>query len=102
MNHCRKCDSDYEKPGSCNCFAAAKVAVTIESADYWRGYADGQRQARGWSYTPTPHWTTPYWTTTVAPNVNPTTTTVTWTADNQPQTTGFSQVIDGTQHTFTQ
>lgn len=21
MNYCRKCQSDYEKPGSCNCFA---------------------------------------------------------------------------------
>lgn len=21
MNHCRRCDSDYEKPGTCNCFA---------------------------------------------------------------------------------
>lgn len=21
MNYCRKCQSDYEKPGTCNCFA---------------------------------------------------------------------------------
>lgn len=21
MNHCRRCESDYEKPGTCNCFA---------------------------------------------------------------------------------
>lgn len=24
MNHCRRCDCDFEKPGTCNCFA--KVA----------------------------------------------------------------------------
>jgi hypothetical protein len=27
MNHCRRCDSDYEKPGTCNCFVG-KVTVT--------------------------------------------------------------------------
>lgn len=25
MNHCRRCDSDYEKPGTCNCFAPIRV-----------------------------------------------------------------------------
>lgn len=31
MNYCRKCQSDYEKPGTCNCFApqAAPIAPTI-------------------------------------------------------------------------
>lgn len=26
MNHCRKCQSDYEKPGTCNCFAPQVAA----------------------------------------------------------------------------
>lgn len=25
MNHCRNCNSDYEKPGTCNCFAPQRV-----------------------------------------------------------------------------
>jgi len=27
MNHCRKCDSDYEQPGTCNCFAEEGAVV---------------------------------------------------------------------------
>jgi len=29
MNHCRRCDSDYDQPGTCNCFAPAPPAPTI-------------------------------------------------------------------------
>ena len=29
MNHCRRCDSDYEKPGTCNCFAEKPVAQPL-------------------------------------------------------------------------
>lgn len=25
MNHCRRCQSDYEKPGTCNCYAAVPL-----------------------------------------------------------------------------
>lgn len=27
MNHCRRCDSDYEKPGTCNCYAPNALPV---------------------------------------------------------------------------
>lgn len=26
MNYCRKCQSDYSTPGTCNCFAPIRVA----------------------------------------------------------------------------
>lgn len=26
MNYCRKCQSDYSAPGTCNCFAPIRVA----------------------------------------------------------------------------
>jgi hypothetical protein len=28
MNYCRKCQSDYEKPGTCNCFAASAPPIS--------------------------------------------------------------------------
>jgi hypothetical protein len=28
MNYCRKCQSDYEKPGTCNCFAPQAAQPT--------------------------------------------------------------------------
>ena len=28
MNYCRKCQSDYDQPGTCNCFAPLSVTVT--------------------------------------------------------------------------
>ena len=39
MNYCRKCQSDYEKPGTCNCFADKAprdepVPVTPQPAPY--------------------------------------------------------------------
>ena len=35
MNYCRKCQSDYEKPGTCNCFAAEPPRDMTQSH---RGY----------------------------------------------------------------
>jgi len=29
MNHCRRCDSDYEKPGTCNCYATTQPVVPL-------------------------------------------------------------------------
>jgi len=32
MNYCRKCQSDYEKPGTCNCFAEKPLmSATVSS-----------------------------------------------------------------------
>ena len=31
MNYCRKCQSDYEKPGTCNCFAGQQEAQPVTS-----------------------------------------------------------------------
>ena len=32
MNYCRKCQSDYEKPGTCNCFAPQAAQFV---PNYW-------------------------------------------------------------------
>lgn len=33
MNYCRKCQSDYEKPGTCNCFAErADLRIALDVA----------------------------------------------------------------------
>lgn len=29
MNYCTKCESFYQKPGTCNCFAGTQPAITI-------------------------------------------------------------------------
>lgn len=54
MNYCRKCQSDYEKPGTCNCFAPQQAAP-----------------AYPWPYTPyipySPVWITPYQPYSVTP-----------------------------------
>jgi hypothetical protein len=103
MNHCKKCQSDYEKPGTCNCFAPSRTA---ESADYWRGYAEGQRAARGSTWYPSYPWwqcaptTVPY----VQPSLTITCTepyaNTTWVKASDVSapatfTTGYSQVVGG-------
>jgi len=45
MNYCRKCQSDYEKPGTCNCFATTPTAHTspqpeLVSYTIYNGTAD--------------------------------------------------------------
>ena len=41
MNHCRRCESDYEKPGTCNCFAEKQepspVFVPVWPQPWWAG-----------------------------------------------------------------
>lgn len=99
MNHCRKCDSDYATPGTCNCFAAKSTQTqTIESADYWRGYAAGQASRGYWNAQP-------YWYR-YSPTVGGGTCTYTtpppgdatwWTVQaspSAPTTSGFMQVVD--------
>lgn len=34
MNHCHRCNSDYEKPGTCNCFAPQAASPPL----YWPPY----------------------------------------------------------------
>jgi len=45
MNYCTKCESFYQKPGTCNCFAGTQPAITItpqpydpnSTAPHWHG-----------------------------------------------------------------
>ena len=30
MNYCRKCQSDYEKPGTCNCYAGTQPMKPVQ------------------------------------------------------------------------
>lgn len=60
MNHCRRCDSDYEKPGTCNCYAPTFTQLlpspyvhpptTVIIPTVWPSPAT----------TPLP-WVSPYW-----------------------------------------
>ena len=34
MNYCTKCQSLYEKPGTCNCYAVGGVRVTYPTSPY--------------------------------------------------------------------
>ena len=45
MNYCRKCQSDYEKPGTCNCFAPQ--AATPQWSPFYPNYTPW------WVQTPT-------------------------------------------------
>jgi hypothetical protein len=53
MNYCTKCESMYQKPGTCNCFAATQPAITITPQPY-----DPNSTAQPWSPSPTvgPWW----------------------------------------------
>ncbi len=39
MNYCRRCESDYEKPGTCNCFAEKQAdnvpAPIYQNPPFW-------------------------------------------------------------------
>ena len=65
MNYCRKCQSDYEKPGTCNCFAPQKAAPNYVP---WYPYPY-------YPWTPAPY--LPYWS--ITPYIGtPVTPTVSW------------------------
>jgi hypothetical protein len=34
MNYCTKCESYYQKPGTCNCYAAPRVEITQPLTPY--------------------------------------------------------------------
>lgn len=38
MNHCRRCDSDYDKPGTCNCFAEQAAPNQWQPIHVWYPY----------------------------------------------------------------
>jgi hypothetical protein len=59
MNHCRKCQSDYEKPGTCNCFAPAPQVVYPQTPNI--------------DVTGTVVWTHPVWPRCSCPACNPNT-----------------------------
>lgn len=39
MNHCRDCNSDYEKPGTCNCFAPGGKRCAAPAYVPWYPYS---------------------------------------------------------------
>lgn len=69
MNYCRKCQSDYEKPGTCNCFAPQQATPAF--VPYVPYYP--------WTVTPYRPWWVP---TTLTPYTGPT-TTITWASTGQ-------------------
>jgi hypothetical protein len=67
MNYCRKCQSDYEKPGTCNCFAPAAAAAPLP-----------------WTITPQPYY--PPW---------PQYPQIWWGSCPTITTSGYSQTVGG-------
>lgn len=85
MNYCRKCQSDYEKPGTCNCFAPQiQVAPGVVPYIPWVPYVP--------TYPPC----IPWWQTTTV--TQPITTTTPYIVTNSIRA---DQLPPGTQVTYT-
>jgi hypothetical protein len=61
MNYCRRCESDYEKPGTCNCFAEGSDATPAEVKPWTPPFGAGTIVYPVVPYPVYPYWGSGWW-----------------------------------------